>query len=234
MARVMEQIKEMDRRIFLTALGLGGAYLALGPAASALAGAKEPFSLPELPWAQDALAPHLSAKTIGIHYGKHHAGYVKKLNKAVAGSKWAELPLEKLIKATFGQPGIYNNAAQIWNHTFYWKSMKPGGGGDPTGKLAVRIREEFGSVPAFKTLFAKAAATQFGSGWAWLVEEKGKLKITASSNADTPLSHNQKPLLCIDVWEHAYYLDYQNNRAAYIKAFLDKLINWDFAAANLG
>lgn len=229
---------ETSRRNFLTTTALGAAALGVafitGRPSLATAADTGPFTLPPLPWQADALAPHISARTIDFHYSRHHAGYVKKLNRAVAGTDLAALPLDRVIKASFGRPGIYNNAAQVWNHTFYWNSMKPGGGGEPSGELAKRLAADFGSVNRFKDAFHKAAATRFGSGWAWLVEEDGKLKVTATMNADTPMSHNQKALLTIDVWEHAYYLDWQNRRKDYIKAFLSHLINWDFAAANLG
>jgi Fe-Mn family superoxide dismutase len=193
--------------------------------------------LPKLPWADDALAPHISPRTIGFHYGKHHAGYVRKLNAALEGTDAAGLPLEKLI-ALGAEGGDYakyfNNAAQIWNHTFYWNSMRPGGGGAPSGRMADLIGASFGGWDEFRAAFAKAAGGQFGSGWAWLVAEGDKLAITATGNAGTPIAHGGKPLLTCDVWEHAYYLDYQNARGDYTGAFLDHLINWEFAEANLG
>ena len=196
------------------------------------------FKLPPLPYKDDALAPHISANTLGFHYGKHHAKYVENLNKAVeANKKFADMTLEKIIETAAKDPadaGTFNNAAQNWNHTFYWSSMKPGGGGEPTGRLAEKIKSDFGDFATFKKQFSEAAAGQFGSGWAWLVIEDGKLKVQKSSNADTPIAHGGKPLLVIDVWEHAYYLDYQNKRADYVTAFTDKLLNWDFAAKNLG
>ncbi|MBU1694069.1 MAG: superoxide dismutase, partial [Verrucomicrobia bacterium] len=166
----------------------------------------EKFSLPPLPWPDNALEPHISARTIGFHYGKHHQAYVDNLNKLVAGTPLAGLSLEEIIKQTAGKPdkaGLFNNAAQVWNHTFFWNSMKPNGGGAPGGKLAEAIDESFGSFEAFKTAFTEAAMTQFGSGWAWLVLEGGKLKVVKTPNADTPLAHGQKALLTCDVWEHA-------------------------------
>ncbi|MBU1909854.1 MAG: superoxide dismutase [Verrucomicrobia bacterium] len=196
----------------------------------------EKFSLPPLPWPDNALEPHISARTIGFHYGKHHQAYVDNLNKLVAGTPLAGLSLEEIIKQTAGKPdkaGLFNNAAQVWNHTFFWNSIKPNGGGAPTGKLADMINQAFGSFDAFKAAFTEAAMTQFGSGWAWLVLEGGKLKVVKTPNADTPLAHGQKALLNCDVWEHAYYLDYQNRRKDFVTAFLDKLANWDFAESLL-
>ena len=195
------------------------------------------FELPPLPWADDALDPHISAQTMGFHYGKHHRAYVTKLNEGVAGTPLAEKSLEDVIKATKGDPakaGVFNAAAQTWNHTFFWKSMKPGGGGAPTGKLAEKINASFGSFDAFKKEFSTKAATLFGSGWTWLVNNGGKLEITQTFNAGTPLTEGVTPLMTIDVWEHAYYLDFQNRRPDFIQTFLDHLVNWDFAAKNLG
>jgi len=194
------------------------------------------IELPPLPYAQDALAPVISAETLSFHYGKHHKAYVDNLNKLVAGTELAELPLEAVIKAVAGKPekaGVFNNAAQIWNHTFFWNSLKPGGGGAPTGAAAKAIDAAFGGFDAFKKEFANAAMTQFGSGWAWLVADKGLLRILKTGNADTPLTMGVTPLLTVDVWEHAYYLDYQNRRADFVAAVIDKLLNWDFANANL-
>jgi len=195
-----------------------------------------PFTLPPLPYKDDALAPTITAHTLSFHYGKHHKAYVDNLNKLVEGKKYATMTLEDVVKASAKEAadaGVFNNAAQVWNHTFYWNSMKPGGGGSPTGKLLEKIVADFGSFDAFKTQFSDAAKTQFGSGWAWLVLDGGKLKVTKTGNADTPLAHGQKAILTCDVWEHAYYLDFQNRRPDYVAAFLDKLVNWDFAAANL-
>jgi Fe-Mn family superoxide dismutase len=195
------------------------------------------FALPDLPYAADALAPHISAETLSFHHGKHHAGYVTKLNGMVEGQPMASQSLEEIVRATAGDAsaaGIFNNAAQIWNHTFYWQSMTPKGGGKPSGDLARMIDRDFGSLDAFKTAFADAGATQFGSGWAWLVVKDGKLSVRKTLNAETPLTEaGVTPLLTMDVWEHAYYLDFQNRRPDYITAFLDHLVNWDFAAANL-
>ncbi|MGH1468212.1 MAG: superoxide dismutase [Bdellovibrionales bacterium] len=189
------------------------------------------FQLPELPYSKDALAPHISAETLEYHYGKHHAGYVTKLNAAVEGTELAELSLEEVIKKSEG--GVFNNAAQVWNHTFYWNSLSPNGGGEPTGELAQTITTAFGSFIEFKDQFSKAAAGQFGSGWAWLVKtEAGKLEITTTANAGTPLTENVTPLLTCDVWEHAYYIDYRNARPKYIESFWS-LVNWDFVEANL-
>ncbi len=190
------------------------------------------FELPKLPWEDNALDPHISSNLIGYHYGKHHQGYVNKLNAAVEGTPWADKSLEEVIKG--GEASLFNNAAQIWNHTFFWNSMKPKGGGAPTGKLADMIGESFGDFEKFKTEFSAKAGSLFGSGWTWLVESDGKLEITQTFNAGTPLTEGKKALITLDVWEHAYYLDYQNRRPDFIKAYLDSLVNWDFAAENLG
>ena len=231
----------LNRRQFLGALLAGSAVLATGGLMSprltrAAEVAKGPFSLPPLPYAENALDPYISAQTIGFHYGKHHQGYVNKLNELVAGTPLAEQSLEAVIQASAGkadQVAIFNNAAQVWNHTFYWKSMSPNGGGAPTGELADQINSAFGSLDGFKEKFAEAGTTQFGSGWAWLIQGDSGLEITKTANADLPLKHGQKALLTMDVWEHAYYIDFRNARPNYISNFLDNLINWDFAAANL-
>jgi len=193
--------------------------------------------LPALPYAESALDPVISANTLSFHYGKHHKGYVDTLNKLVAGTELAGMSLEQLINETAGQAdkvAIFNNAAQTWNHTFYWRSLRPKGGGEPPAELMDLIKSAFGNVDACKKELATAATTQFGSGWAWLVLEGDKLKVVKTANAETPLTKGAKPLLTIDVWEHAYYLDFQNRRADYVNAVLDKLVNWDFAADNLG
>ena len=193
--------------------------------------------LPALPYAENALDPVISANTLSFHYGKHHKGYVDTLNKLVAGTELVGLSLEQLINETAGQAdkvAIFNNAAQTWNHTFYWRSLRPKGGGEPPAELMDLIKSAFGNVDACKKELATAATTQFGSGWAWLVLEGDKLKVIKTANAETPLTKGAKPLLTIDVWEHAYYLDFQNRRADYVNVVLDKLINWDFAADNLG
>ncbi len=196
------------------------------------------FTLPPLPYAKNALSPHMSEETFNFHYEKHHNAYVVNLNKLVEGTEYATMPLEDVVKATAGKAdkqGIFNNAAQVWNHSFFWSSMTPNnGGGTPTGELAAKINAAFGSYDAFKEQFKTAATTQFGSGWAWLVEENGSLKITKTANADTPLAHGQNPLLTVDVWEHAYYLDFQNRRPDFVDSFLNHLVNWEFAAENLG
>lgn len=229
----------LNRRRFLTAMLAGSAVLALGDLAlprSARAAASGPFTLPPLPYPENALSPAISANTVGFHYGKHHQGYVNNLNQLVAGTPLADQPLEAVIKTTTGQPdqvAIFNNAAQVWNHTFYWNSMKPNGGGKPSGALAALIEKSFGDYDKFKAEFTKTATSQFGSGWAWLVKDGDKLIITKTGNADTPIAHGQQPLLTVDVWEHAYYLDYQNRRADYVAAVLDKLTNWEFAEKNL-
>ncbi|MEN9226523.1 MAG: superoxide dismutase [Thermostichus sp. HHBFW_bins_43] len=194
------------------------------------------FELPALPYASDALQPYMSAETFSFHHGKHHAAYVTNLNKLIEGTDLAGKSLEEIIKATFGDPakaGIFNNAAQVWNHTFFWESMKPGGGGAPTGAIADKINADFGGYDQFAEAFKTAAATQFGSGWAWLVLDNGTLKVTKTPNAENPLVHGQTPLLTLDVWEHAYYLDYQNKRPDFISAYLEHLVSWDAANARL-
>ena len=189
------------------------------------------FSLPPLPYAKDALAPHISSETLDFHYGKHHQAYVTNLNKLVEGKPEEKKSLEDIIKTS--EAGVFNNAAQIWNHTFYWSSMKPNGGGQPTGDLLAAINRDFGSFDKLKEELTTAATTQFGSGWAWLVESGGKLSVTKTGNANLPMKHGQKALLTIDVWEHAYYIDYRNLRPKYVETFLTHLANWDFALANL-
>ena len=191
-----------------------------------------PFSLPPLPYEKTALAPHISAETLEYHHGKHHQTYVTNLNKAIEGKPEASKSLEDIIASSEGP--VFNNAAQIWNHTFYWHSMKPSGGGQPSGDLADAIKRDFGSFDKFTEEFTTAATTQFGSGWAWLVLGKDKkLAVTKTPNADLPMKHGQKALLTIDVWEHAYYIDYRNARPKYIETFLKSLANWDFALENL-
>jgi Fe-Mn family superoxide dismutase len=194
------------------------------------------FTLPPLPYADSALAPIISANTLSFHYGKHHKTYVDNLNNLVKGTANEGATLEKIIADVAGkadQAAIFNNAAQIWNHTFYWNSLKPNGGGKPIGKVAQMIDSDLGGYDNFKKDFAATTISQFGSGWGWLVVEGGKLKIVKTGNAEVPFTKGQKPLLTIDVWEHAYYLDYQNKRADYVNALIDKLLNWDFAAENL-
>jgi Fe-Mn family superoxide dismutase len=190
------------------------------------------FELPPLPYAMDALAPHISAETLEYHYGKHHQTYVTNLNKLVEGTEFEQASLEDVIMKSDG--GLFNNSAQVWNHTFYWKSMRPDGGGAPDGAVAEAIDAAFGSYDDFRAKFAEAATTQFGSGWAWLVDSGSGLEIMKTSNADLPMKHGAKALLTIDVWEHAYYIDFRNARPNYITTFLDSLVNWDFVAANMG
>ncbi len=189
-----------------------------------------PFELPALPWARDALDPHISPETIDYHYGKHHAGYVKKLNAGVEGTEWAGKALEDIIRGASG--GLYNNAAQTWNHTFYWNSLSPNGGGEPQGELRAAIERAFGSVAEFREQFSRIATGHFGSGWAWLVADGDTLKVIDTHDAGNPLTAGYKPLLTCDVWEHAYYIDYRNDRGAYVQAYWN-LVNWDFAARNL-
>ena len=196
-----------------------------------------PHTLPALPYAEDALAPAISAQTLNLHYGEHHQAYVEALNQLVAGTPFAGMSLEQTIVAARGKAGclaIYNNAAQAWNHAFYWRSLRPDGGGEPPASIKPLIEASFGSVQACKAAMATAAAARFGSGWVWLVLEAGKLKVLDTGNADAPPKASQKPLLVLDVWEHAYYLDYQQRRAEHITAVLDRLLDWGFAARNLG
>lgn len=194
-------------------------------------------ALPTLPYPENALDPVISAKTLSFHYGKHHKTYVDTLNKLIAGTEYADMPLVTIITATAGvadKAPIFNNAAQAWNHTFYWQSLSPKGGGEPPAELKKKIEASFGSLDACKDELSAAATGQFGSGWAWLVLDGDKLKVVKTGNADMPLATGKKPLVTIDVWEHAYYLDYQNRRLDYVNAVLNKLINWNFAAENLG
>jgi Fe-Mn family superoxide dismutase len=240
---------KLRRRDVLAGTLAGAGALALGrssaaasplpstPTSAAIMSQADPFQLPPLPYSDDALAPHITPKTMGFHYGKHHNAYVVNLNNLVKGTELASLTLEQVILKVAKddtKKGVFNNAAQVWNHTFYWNSMKPKGGGAPKGKLAKLIDASFGSLDAFKEQFKKAAAGQFGSGWAWLVVQGDKLAITTTGNADLPLVHGQKALLTCDVWEHAYYLDFQNRRPDYLTAFCDSLVNWEFAEKNLG
>ena len=194
------------------------------------------FTLPPLPYADNALEPVISANTISFHYGKHHKTYVDNLNNLVKGTEFESATLESIVNATAGKADkapVFNNAAQIWNHTFYWHSMKPHGGGKPSGKLVQMIDAAFGSYDEFRKQFSATTVSQFGSGWGWLVVDGGALKVVKTGNAEVPFTKGQKPLLTIDVWEHAYYLDHQNKRAAYVDAVIDRLLNWDFAAATL-
>ncbi|MDO9230226.1 MAG: superoxide dismutase [Syntrophales bacterium] len=195
------------------------------------------ITLPELPYVKDALAPVISANTLEFHHGKHHRAYVDNLSKLIAGTDLADADLETIIRKVAGDParaGIFNNAAQAWNHSFYWKCLKAGGGGTPTGAVAAKINAAWGSYEKFTEELKNAGVTQFGSGWAWLVLEGGQLKITKTANADTPIAHGVKPLLTLDVWEHAYYLDYQNRRPDYLAAVIGRLIDWDFVNSTLG
>jgi len=196
-----------------------------------------PHILPPLPYAENALDPVISARTLGIHYGKHHKTYVDNLNKLITDTELTGLTLQEIISATAGQVdkvGIFNNAAQVWNHTFYWNSLSSKGGGEPPLVLKQKIENSFGDLGSCKKELATAAMTQFGSGWAWLIMSGAKLEVTKTANAESPLTKGAKPLLVIDVWEHAYYLDYQNRRVDYVNAVIEKLINWGFAEDNLG
>ncbi len=194
-------------------------------------------TLPDLPFNKDALEPHISSRTFEFHHGKHHKAYVDNLNKMIEGTDLANADLETIIKKSAGdstKAGIFNNAAQVWNHSFYWQCMKPGGGGAPTGPIAQKIDAACGGFEKFADAFKTAGATQFGSGWAWLVMKGNELQVMKTANADTPIAHGIKPLLTVDVWEHAYYLDYQNRRPDYLKTFVEQLINWDFVNSCLG
>jgi superoxide dismutase, Fe-Mn family len=227
------------RRRLLATAAAAAAGLAIATLPKlAFAQQKAPFSLPPLPYGEDALDPVISARTMSFHYGKHHRAYVDNLNKLIEGTDFMNQSLEDIIKSTLVNPNrtaIYNNAAQAWNHAFYWQSMRPDGGGEPSGAAKERIAAAFGGYDGFKKEFSTAAVTQFGSGWAWLVVDKDKaLRVLKTANADTPVAQGLRPLLTIDVWEHAYYLDYQNRRADYVAAWLDKLANWDFVNVNLG
>ncbi len=194
------------------------------------------IELPSLPYEASALEPFISANTLGFHHGKHHQTYVTNTNNLIKGTDLEDASLEKIVLASANNAekvGLFNNAAQVWNHTFYWNSMKKGGGGAPSGAIAKKIEEDFGSYDAFAEAFKNAGLTQFGSGWAWLVLKDGKLQIMKTANGDTPMAHGFIAILTVDVWEHAYYLDYQNKRADYLDVFLKNLVNWDFANANL-
>jgi len=200
------------------------------------ASATAALSLPPLPYADNALEPVISARTLSFHHGKHHRTYVENTNKLIAGTELADLPLDQIVTMTAGKAdraNIFNNAAQAWNHSFYWRCLKSKGGGEPPTALKQKMEEAFGSVDACKNELANNAIAQFGSGWAWLVLEGSKLKVVKTANADTPLTQGLKPLLTVDVWEHAYYLDYQNKRADHVHAVIEKLTNWEFAAENL-
>ena len=193
------------------------------------------YQQPPLLYPENALEPFISAKTIGFHYGKHHVAYITNYNNLVAGTPFDTLSIEAVIVKAAVDPqhiGIFNNGAQAWNHSFYWNCLTPNGGGEPSGELATKISQDFGSFDKFKEELKSAAATQIGSGWAWLVLEGGKLKVVKTGNAQTPLTSGQKPILTIDVWEHAYYLDYQNRRPDYVATIIDNLLNWEFAAKN--
>lgn len=228
----------LTRRAFMAgAVAAGGLILADGLGLGGMAFAQGGITAPALPFPEAALEPIISAKTIGFHFGKHTAAYYANTAKMIEGKPLATMPLDKIVLEAAKDPaasGLFNNAAQAWNHTFYWNCIKPGGGGEPTGKIAEAIKGSFGGYEAFKKEFSDAAMGQFGSGWAWLVKEGDKLKVVKTANAGTPMTANQVALLTCDVWEHAYYLDYQNKRADYVAAFLDKLVNWEFVAKNLG
>jgi superoxide dismutase, Fe-Mn family len=230
----------MDRRDFLKlSLSLGALAFIEGPgtwSVSRAAAAEPTIALPPLPYAKDALEPFISERTIEFHYGKHHQAYIDNTRKLIFGTEYAGLSLKEIVQKSSGKPeqsAIFNNAAQSFNHDFLWKSMKPGGGGKPAGRIGQAIEKSFGSHVQFEKEFSEAALTQFGSGWAWLVQDGTALKVIKTANADTPITQGLVPILTLDVWEHAYYLDYQNRRGDYIRAYLDHLINWSFAENNL-
>ncbi len=207
----------------------------------AIIGKAKPREFPPLPYPENALAPIISQNTVNIHYNKHHKGYFDPVNKLTEGTPLAEASFEEIImktykdKANLNSPSLFNMASQVWNHTFYWNSLKPNGGGKPSGKMLNKINESFGDYDKFKKQLTDASISTFGTGWSWLVaDKKGELSVIKTEDADNPMTMKLKPLLTIDVWEHAYYLDYQNRRAAYLEAVIDKLLNWDFAAKNLG
>lgn len=225
----------LSRRAFIAGAAAAASSVAFGGGSR---GRRAPaLELAPLPYPESALEPVISARTVGFHYGKHHKGYLDNLNKLISGTESADWPLEKIILEAAGKPdkaALFNNAAQVWNHAFYWQSLSPRGGGAPPAGLAQRLEADFGSVEACKKELAAAAVSQFGSGWAWLVLDGKALKAVKTGNAEVPFVKGWKPLLTIDVWEHAYYLDYQNRRADYVSALLDKLIHWEFAFQNLG
>lgn len=216
--------------------GCQGAGAAPQPTSPDQGSGQGPFHLAKLPYGPEALAPHVSGRTVAFHYSKHHQGYLDRLNAEVRGTPRESLTLAELVRQVAGKPelqGLFNNAAQVWNHDFYWNSMSPKGGGDPPKDLAERLKADLGGVTEAKRALAQAAATQFASGWAWLVLKEGRLSVEKTSNADVPIVQGHRPLICIDVWEHAYYLDWQNRRGDYIQAFMDHLVSWPFAEKNL-
>jgi Fe-Mn family superoxide dismutase len=232
----IDNLSHLSRREFIGVSSMAALFLATG-CFFTKARAEYPNTLQPLPYGENDLDPVISSRTLSFHYGKHHKGYIDNLNKLIVDTEFVDKPLEDIIIGTAGQAdktAIFNNAAQTWNHTFYWHSLTPNGGGEPPDGLKKRIEGSFGSVEACKRDLANAATTQFGSGWAWLVLDGEKLKVVKTANADVPLTMDMKPLLTIDVWEHAYYLDYQNRRGDYVNAVLDRLINWSFAEQNLG
>ena len=191
------------------------------------------FELPKLPYAYDALEPHIDAQTMEIHHSKHHNGYTNNLNNAIAGTEFEGKSIEEILKSCKNSPAVRNNGGGFWNHSLFWEVMGPNGGGQPSGELADAINSAFGSFDGFKDAFSKAAATRFGSGWAWLAIDNGKLIVTKSANASNPLVQNMKPILGCDVWEHSYYVDYRNRRPDYLKAFINDLVNWEYVASLL-
>jgi Fe-Mn family superoxide dismutase len=229
----------LTRREFVKAALAGTAALAVSSAgipSTAWAQRTSPFGVPSLPYAEDALAPVISARTVSFHYGKHHLGYLYTLNDLVQNTAYEKMSLEEIIKKTAGVSGkspVFNAAAQVWNHTFYWNGMKPAGGGKPGGEIGKRIEKNFGNYENLRKEFVSAALGQFGSGWAWLATDGKMLKVLKTPNAENPITQGLKPLLTIDVWEHAYYLDYQNRRKDFLEASLDKLVNWAFVEKNL-
>jgi superoxide dismutase, Fe-Mn family len=224
------------RRLIGSTLAAGSLVSSFG-IPTAISQSRGLFLVPPLPYREDALVPVISSSTVSFHYGKHHKAYVDNLNKAIEGTEWKDKSLEEIVRAAFGdhrRAAIFVNAAQAWNHAFYWNSMQPSGGGAPAGTIADRMKDSFGDYFRFRQEFTTAAATQLGSGWVWLVQSQGKkLVVLKTANADTPMVRGTTCLLTCDIWEHAYYLDYQNRRLDYVNAWLDKLVNWEFAAQQL-
>lgn len=233
-------MSNIDRRTFL-AVSAGTVLASTVSGFPSIIGKAKPREFPPLPYAETALVPTISAQTVNIHYNRHHRGYFEPVNKLTAGTALQEAPLEDIMmktykdKANLNSASLFNMAAQVWNHTFYWNSLSPKGGGVPTGKMLDRIKDSFGDYEGFKKQMTEASTSTFGSGWSWLVSDKnGRLSVVKTEDADNPMTRKLRPLLTIDVWEHAYYLDYQNKRGDYVKAIIEKLINWEFAAQNLG
>ena len=235
--KTLSNEQAMDRRTFLKTAAVGFAAVQMGGLGFLRSAEAAGFDLPPLPYPQNALEPVISERTVSFHYGKHTAGYYKKAARFTQGTAYASMDMQKIIIDSAMKPAerdVFNNTTQAWNHTFYWAGMSPNGGGAPKGRTLDAMNTSFGSYKRFREQFAEAAGWVFGSGWAWLVKDGPKLRIVTTSNAGNPITDHLKPLLCLDVWEHAYYLDYQNRRGDYIQGFLDRLVNWEFVEKNLG